>query len=80
MKIIAKKQWEFVLFDTGAEWILTVLMGGVAEWGVSIALTEAEIDETSREPAFIERLAHDVNRHHDKYRARQILPARWPVD
>jgi hypothetical protein len=80
MKIIAKKDWEYVLFDTGTEWILTVLMGGVAEYGVSIALTDQEIDETRREPAFIGILAHNVKYHFETYRARQLLPARWPVD
>jgi len=78
MKILAEKNYSYVLMDNGRDWILTFLSGGVAEHDVSIRLNGEEIAKIRKDAAYLDTLIEYAKNHRSEFVEREIMPAIWP--
>jgi hypothetical protein len=78
MKVIAEHAWSYVLIDTGTDWILTYLIGGVVEIDVSIRLSQDEIAKIQENPSYLEILLDAAKTNRVAYASREIHPPVWP--
>jgi hypothetical protein len=78
MKVIAEQAWSYALMDTGTEWILTYLIGGVVEIDVSIRLSKDEIAKIQENPNYLEILVDAAKTNRAEYASREIHPPVWP--
>ena len=78
MKIIAKKHYSYILFERNEDWVLTLLIGGVAEEDVSVLLTSEEIEAVKSDLGSIEKIVHEVKFNRSSFSHREIVPAIWP--
>lgn len=76
-KAIAEEPWSYVLFEDGGEYILTVLIGGVVDVGVSVQLTSEEVQDIRRNPEAVADLAERVRQNRAEYRDREVKPPIW---
>ena len=73
MKEIAQEAWSWILFQEGERRVLTVVLGGVAQWNFSVELTAEESAAwEARGAAGIEALVHAIQQSLDGYRARKV--------
>lgn len=79
MKILVEKMFAYVLMDSGTDWILTFLIGGVAVTDVSIRLSAEEIAKIQNNATYLDTLVEYIKTHRVKYSQREIIPAVWPT-
>ena len=76
--VIDDKPWSYVLFDDGTNWILTLLIDGVVEFGVSVRLLPCEIDLIRADRSYVAQLVETVKQHRSAFADREIEPPVWP--
>lgn len=72
------KRWSHVLVDVDDVWILTLLIGGVAQIDVSIRLIGQEIRIIKDDPTAIDEIVKEVQKNRGAYSDREIHPSIWP--
>jgi hypothetical protein len=78
MEVLAAKPWSYALMDNGNDWILTYLIGGVAEIDVSMRLNKEEIAMIQDNPNYLETLVEAARTNRATYASREIYPTVWP--
>lgn len=73
MKVVAERNWSWMLFNTDDEYILSVACGSIGIYTCEIVLTDKEINDYQvlGEKA-LEELARDIRFFHSKYQSRQV--------
>jgi hypothetical protein len=67
MKILEKKEWDFMLYEEGENTYLEVVCGTSAIFEVKVKLSGEEVNRISKEPAFIKVLAEEIRNDPEKY-------------
>jgi hypothetical protein len=73
-KVIFQDPWNYTLYDTGSEWIVTLLIGGVADIPVSVRLTAGEIEAYKKSPGSLDALVEAVKADRKAFANRELVP------
>ena len=73
MKQLLKKQWEYVLYQNGQDFILSVVCGTVVLFDIKVILTKSEIEEYKQDgEVSIGQLADKIRNNPDEWMYRKI--------
>jgi hypothetical protein len=73
MNVLDQEPWSWTLYGEGDRRVLTVLVGGVAQYDLSVELTpEERAGYDTQGVAGLKRLIADIQEHPSRYRARKV--------
>lgn len=73
MKVVAERNWNWMLYEDNDNYILSVLCGGVGTYTREVILTSEEVgDYFDKGETVLEKLARSICNNTDNYDSRQL--------